>query len=138
MCIINAPEYTTLRTNIVKLSEDYNPGTYIIRSYADNKVEVNNSTYESSLIISNTKLITDWEINNIEKMTHDHWLSLIEPGPEVILIGTGSSLVFPHPSTYRPAIEKGIGVEFMDSGAACRTYNILLSEDRFVIAGIIL
>jgi len=122
----------------VKLSEDYNPGTYIIRSYADDKVEVNNATYARSLVISNTKLITDWEINDIEQMTLEHWQALIEPGPEVILIGTGSSLVFPHPSTYRPAIEQGIGVEFMDSGAACRTYNILLSEDRFVIAGIIL
>lgn len=122
----------------MKLSEDYSAGTYIIRSYAEDKIEVNNASYESSLVISNTKLITDWSIDSIDQMTHEHWQALIEPGPEVILIGTGKSLVFPHPSSYRPAIERGIGVEFMDSGAACRTYNILLSEDRFVIAGIIL
>ena len=122
----------------MKLSEDYSDGTYIIRSYSDNNVEINNAVYQQSLIISNTKLIADWGVSHIEQMTHKHWSSLIEPGPEVILIGTGKSLVFPPPSSYRPAIEQGIGVEFMDSGAACRTYNILLSEDRFVIAGIIL
>ena len=122
----------------MKLSEDYSAGTYIIRSYADNKIEVNNESYSHSLIISNTKLITDWDVKHINDMTHSHWQALIERKPEVILLGTGAKLVFPHPSTYAPAIEQGIGVEFMDSGAACRTYNILLSEDRFVIAGIIL
>ncbi len=122
----------------MKLSEDYSAGTYIIRSYTDNKIEVNNETYEQSLVISNNRLITDWGIETIDQLTHSHWLALIERKPEVILMGTGSKLVFPHPSTYAPAIKQGIGVEFMDSGAACRTYNILLSEDRFVIAGIIL
>jgi len=122
----------------MKLSEDYSDGTYIIRSYSDNNVEINNKVYQQSLIISNTKLVTDWGVNHIEHMTHEHWRTLIEPGPEVILIGTGKSLIFPPPSSYSPAIEQGIGVEFMDSGAACRTYNILLSEDRFVVAGIIL
>ena len=122
----------------MKLSEEYTTGTYIIRSYADNKVEVNNESYEQSLVISNNRLITDWGIEAIDQLTHAHWQALIERKPEVILMGTGAKLVFPHPSTYAPAIEQGIGVEFMDSGAACRTYNILLSEDRFVIAGIIL
>lgn len=122
----------------MKLSEDYSAGTYIIRSYADNKVEVNNESYEQSLVISNNRLTTDWGVKSIDQLTHAHWQALIERKPEVILMGTGSKLVFPHPSTYAPAIEQGIGVEFMDTGAACRTYNILLSEDRFVIAGIIL
>ena len=122
----------------MKLSEDYTLGTNIIRAYQDGVIEVNNKPYERSLIISNTLLIPDWDVNDIDEMNDAHWQQLLEPAPEVILIGTGSNLRFPHPSSYRIAIEKGIGVEFMDSRAACRTYNILLSEDRFVMAGIIL
>ena len=83
-------------------------------------------------------LNADWRVNHIDEMSHADWQKIIAHKPEVILIGTGNSLIFPHPSSYAPAIEQGIGVEFMDSGAACRTYNILLSEDRNVIAGIII
>lgn len=122
----------------MKLSEDYTQGTNIIRAYAEGVIEVNDQAYSRSLIISNTLLVPDWDVRHIDDISHEHWLQLVEPDPEVILIGTGETLVFPHPSTYAPVIQRGIGVEFMDSQAACRTYNILLSEDRFVMAGIIL
>ena len=62
---------------------------------------------------------------------------ILEHQPEVILIGTGNQLIFPEPSIYIDIVNQGVGIEFMDSGAACRTYNILMSEDRRVIAGII-
>ncbi|VAW71735.1 hypothetical protein MNBD_GAMMA10-2393 [hydrothermal vent metagenome] len=90
------------------------------------------------MVISKHHLNTDWGIEHVDQLSHDVWQALLADKPEVILIGTGPTLVFPHPSSYAPAIEQGIGVEFMDSGAACRTYNVLLSEDRQVIAGIIL
>ncbi len=124
--------------NNMKLSEDYNLGTNIIRAYQDGVIEVNNKPYDSSLIISNTLLIPDWGVKHIDEINDTHWQQLIEPAPEVILIGTGNNLQFPHPSSYQTVIQSGIGIEFMDSQAACRTYNILLSEDRFVMAGIIL
>jgi len=122
----------------MKFSEDYASGSYIIRAFTDNKITVNNTLYERSLVISKHHLNTDWGIEHVDQLSHDVWQALLADKPEVILIGTGPTLVFPHPSSYAPAIEQGIGVEFMDSGAACRTYNVLLSEDRQVIAGIIL
>ena len=122
----------------MKFSEDYAIGTNVIRSFTDSTIDVNNKTYDKSLIIGNNLLIDDWVISHIEQMQLEHWQDLVMHKPEVILIGTGSSLVFPHPSSYAPAIDMGIGVEFMDSKAACRTYNVLVSEDRAVIAGIIL
>ncbi|VAW61765.1 hypothetical protein MNBD_GAMMA11-2227 [hydrothermal vent metagenome] len=122
----------------MKFSEDYASGSYIIRAFSDNKIEINNTCYENSLVISKHHLDADWGISHITQMTHEVWQKLIKDKPEVILIGTGSTLVFPHPSSYAPTIEQGIGVEFMDSGAACRTYNVLLSEERRVLAGIIL
>lgn len=122
----------------MKLSEDYTLGTNVIRAYDKGEIQINNQSYHNSLIIGNTLLIPDWGVEQVDDLQQEHWQQLLEPGPEVILIGTGETLVFPHPSTYASVIQQGIGVEFMDSQAACRTYNILLSEDRFVIAGIIL
>ena len=122
----------------MKLSEDYSEGSHIIHSYEPDKIVVNSQTFTKSLLVSNNAVNENWNINHISQMTHQHWLDIIQLKPEVILIGTGQKITFPHPSSYSPAIEQGIGVEFMDSGAACRTYNILLSEDRFVVAGIIL
>jgi len=122
----------------MKLSEDYSDGSHIIQSYEDDGIVVNSQCFTKSFLVSNTSLNENWGIDDIKQMTHEHWHDIIKLQPEVILMGTGKKLIFPHPSSYSPAIEKGIGVEFMDSRAACRTYNILLSEDRFVIAGIIL
>ncbi len=122
----------------MKFSEDYVMGTNVIRSFTDSTIEINIKSYSKSLVVGNTLLIEDWDIKHIDQITLKHWDELVEHKPEVILIGTGPALIFPHPSSYAPAIEQGIGVEFMDSAAACRTYNVLVSEDRFVIAAIIL
>lgn len=122
----------------MKFSEDYSLGTNVIRAYTDTDIQINNKTYNKSLIVSNTLLIDNWGVEHIEQLSLEHWQEIVNYQPEVILIGTGPSLIFPRPASYSPAIDLGIGVEFMDSAAACRTYNILVSEDRFVIAGIIL
>jgi len=122
----------------MKFSEDYAIGTNVIRAFTDTTIDVNNMSYSRSLVVGNNLLLDNWGISHIEEMTLENWLTLLQHKPEVILIGTGKSLVFPHPSSYACAIAAGVGVEFMDSAAACRTYNVLVSEDRSVIAGIIL
>ena len=122
----------------MKFSEDYAIGTNVIRSFTETTININDMTYCNSLIVGSNLLINDWGVKQIEEMSLEHWHELVKHQPEVILIGTGKSLVFPHPSSYAPAIEMGIGVEFMDSRAVCRTYNVLVAEDRFVIAAIIL
>lgn len=122
----------------MKLSEDYTYGSNVIRAYARDSIEINDQRYPSSLIVGNTQLIEDWGVTHVDHITTEHWLQLISLEPEIIIIGTGDEIIFPHPSSYAECINKGIGVEFMDSGAACRTYNILLSEDRPVVAAIIM
>ena len=57
--------------------------------------------------------------------------------PEIIIFGTGKEQVFPDPALFVPLMERGIGYEVMNTGAACRTYNILLSEERRVLAALI-
>lgn len=122
----------------MKLSEDYTDGSYVIRAYTSSVITVNNRDYQSSLLLSNRTLLPDWPVQQVEDITPQHWQQILELKPQVIIIGTGERIQFPHPSTYATVIEQGIGVEFMDSMAACRTYNILLSEDRSVVAGIIM
>jgi uncharacterized protein len=67
-----------------------------------------------------------------------HFDALLELQPEVVLFGSGSQLRFPHPRLYQALSKARIGVECMDTPAACRTYNILMSEDRKVVAMILL
>lgn len=122
----------------MKFSEDYGIGTNVIRAITDTGIEINNKAYENSLIVSRNLLIDDWGIKHLDQISLKHWQQIVGYQPEVILIGTGPTLIFPPPASYAPAIDQGIGVEFMDSAAACRTYNVLVSEDRFVIAAIIL
>ncbi|WP_419613488.1 Mth938-like domain-containing protein, partial [Thiolapillus sp.] len=66
-----------------------------------------------------------------------HWL-LASHQPDVILLGSGTNQLFPHPSLFIPLMQAGIGYEIMPTHAACRTYNILLAEDRRVLAALIL
>ncbi len=63
---------------------------------------------------------------------------LAELKPEVVLLGTGTRLRFPHPRLTRALTDAGIGVEVMDTPAACRTFNILAAEGRKVLAAVIL
>ena len=122
----------------MKFSEDYAIGTNVIRAFNDSSIDINNKTYNQSLLVGSHLLVEQWGISHIDDLTDQHWQDLLQHQPEVILVGTGKTLIFPHPSTYAAAIKVGIGVEFMDTAAACRTYNVLVSEDRRVIAGIIL
>ena len=122
----------------MKLSEDYNSGSYMINGYDSEGIIINQRTYSCSLIVSNHQLLENWPLQDISQLTTDNLTPILELNPEVILIGTGSTLTFPPVASYSNIIQSGLGIEFMDSIAACRTYNILLSEDRNVVAGIIL
>ncbi len=122
----------------MKFSEDYNPSANVINAYSDTEIIINRRPFTQSLIVSNFALIEDWPLQHIDELGPELLQPMLELQPEVILIGTGQNIQFPHPGTYASVINQGIGIEFMDSGAACRTYNILLSEERRVVAGIVL
>jgi len=122
----------------MKFSEDFVSGTQIINAYDDNSITINEQRFSKSLIVSHSLLITDWPVENIHELNETTLQPVIEQQPEVIIIGTGRKILFPSPEHYASAIKAGIGIEFMDTGAACRTYNILLAENRKVTAAIIL
>jgi uncharacterized protein len=122
----------------MKFAQDSQEDGYVITAYDDNSVSINGKTFSQSLVVANTRLKENWGVSDIELLTANHIETVLSFQPELIIIGTGNRLFFPAIEIYSGIIEHGIGVDFMDTGAACRTYNILMSEGRDVVAGLIL
>ena len=122
----------------MKFAEADTTEGYFITSYDENMLQVNGKNFYSSLIIASNELKTDWPPQSIETLNSEHFSKIIEMNPELVIIGTGRTLIFPPVETYAELIKLGVGVEIMDTGAACRTYNILTGEGRHVVCGLIL
>ena len=117
--------------------ENLNDG-YVITAYDSGSIAINGKNFCHSLILQQTRLEQQWPVSDIGQLAATHIAQILDFQPELVVIGTGEKLVFPVAEVYADLIRRGIGVEFMDTGAACRTYNILSGEGRNVVAGIIL
>ena len=110
----------------------------IFTGYGAGYVLVNRKRHEQNLIVLPDRLIENWEATTFEQLTAEHFDFLLTLQPEMVLFGTGAKLRFPHPKLTRTLIGSGIGVEVMDTSAACRTYNILTDEGRRVAAALLI
>lgn len=99
---------------------------------------VRRETLRHSLIIMPDRLITDWTPQRFEDLEPEHFDLLAGYTPEVVLFGSGTRLQRPHPRLLSRLIDHGIGVEVMDTGSACRTYNFLVSDRRRVAAALLM
>ena len=99
---------------------------------------VNSEQYNRSIVVLASEVCDNWTATNFETLTEAHFDYFLALKPDVLLLGTGAQQRFAHPSLYHSLTNAGIGVECMDTPAACRTYNILVAEDRKVIAAILL
>ncbi len=124
-------------TKQMKFAQDCQQEGYVITAYDKNSISINGKAFSKSLIVSSRLLQQSWDIATIKSLQANHIDQVLSFNPELIIIGTGNTLVFPAIEVYSSIIERGIGVDFMDTGAACRTYNILMSEGRDVVAGLI-
>ena len=115
-------------TSNQKIFNEHGPG-YVI---------VSGVRYERPVVVTPQQVLTDWPPQDFAALEEAHFTWFLALEPEVVVIGTGERQQFPHPRLYRQLIEAHIGVEFMDTAAACRTYDILVSEDRKVVAAILL
>lgn len=113
-------------------------GVHMVTGYGDGYVEVNARRYEASLVILPDQLLADWSVPEFAALTSRHLGALAEHRPEIVLLGTGRRQRFPPPALLADLIMHDIGLEVMDSQAACRTYNILAAEGRRVAAALIL
>lgn len=122
----------------MKITLDGAIDQYYIRAYRPGEIVINDATYRRSLVVGGSTLDPDWPPQIIEELKVEHFEPILALKPEVVLLGTGSKLVFPAPQLTAQLARHGIGVEVMDTGAACRTYNVLISEGRAVAAALIL
>jgi len=105
--------------------------------YGEGYVMVNAVRHEASLIVLAERILA-WPVPRFEALAAEHFASLAALRPEVVLLGTGARLRFPHASITAALTAAGIGLEAMDTQAACRTYNILVAEERVVAAALVL
>lgn len=120
------------------LAEDIVTSRYRISSYSEKSVSINEIEYFDSLILSAGQLISPWPVNSIEQLARERLDAILELQPDVVLLGTGVRQHFPDARTFAVFGERGIGLEVMDNGALCRTFNILVAEDREVVAALII
>jgi len=110
----------------------------IVRGYGPGEVRVNETSYRSSLLLAPDRLDIDWAPVRIDDLAPEHFAAVIAMNPEVVLLGSGARLRFPDARCLAPFAEAQIGIEVMDTGAACRTYNILVGEGRRVVAALLM
>ena len=114
------------------------PGNHLfIRSVSAAGIQVVDEFYESSITVSADLVIPDWPVNSVENITQQHLENVLEMQPELALIGTGVRQVFLPPRQMMFFYSRKIGVEVMTTDAACRTFNVLVSESRNVVAVLI-
>lgn len=113
-------------------------GVHMITAYGAGYVLVNGVRHEHSLIVLPERVIKDWQATEAKLLTGEYFSALTGMGLEILLLGTGAKLCFPHPRLVQAMAQQGIGLEAMDTFAACRTYNILAAEGRKVAAALIL
>jgi len=122
----------------MKFAQDHINSKYLIEAYESGLIRVGNKEFRHNLLLMPQKLREEWALQSIDDLETEDFSQLIHHEPDVILLGTGEIQKFPHPSLFIPLMKAGIGYEVMPTNAACRTYNILLAEDRRVLAALII
>jgi len=122
----------------LKLHADPSQSLNTVTAYGPGYIEINAVRHERSLLVMPEGPIEPWPVDRFEDLTPEHFEALLDKGAEVVLLGTGDRLRFPHPRLTAALARRRIGVEAMDLQAACRTYNILMAEGRKVAAVLLL
>jgi uncharacterized protein len=105
--------------------------------YGAGYVAVNNQRYQRSIVVTPEALHEHWPVTAVETLSNEALAFLIALKPEILLLGTGARHQFPGAPALREFARAQIGVESMDTPAACRTFNILMAEGRNVVAAVI-
>lgn len=119
----------------MKLDLDRNSGN-LIRSFAGDQVLVGNAIFREPVIVSMASIIADWAPPPVESLSLTDLQAAIDLEPEVILLGTGPTQLRPPAATVTAILRLGVGIEIMNTAAACRTYNVLATEYRRVVAAL--
>ncbi len=119
------------------ITQDFADANFIITGYEPGSIFINNEPYQHSLIVNPDSLLSPWEVNDISDLNETTLSKIFEDRPEIVILGTGETLVLPEAKIISLFAHHRIGLEFMNTSAACRTYGILIAESRKATAAII-
>ncbi len=122
----------------VKFQPDQLPGTNVITRHDGDALWVGNTRFTHSLLVPWQGVVLPWAPARPDDLLAEHFEALLALQPELVIFGSGPRLKFVSPALTRALIERRIGVETMDTAAACRTYNVLVSEGRSAVAALLL
>jgi uncharacterized protein len=121
----------------MKMRADRIEGQNAIARHGPEGVVVNGVEHTESVVVPWRGEVVPWLAESFESLAADHFARIAALKPELVIFGSGARLRFPAPALLRPLIDAGVGVETMDTAAACRTYNVLLAEGRSVVAALL-
>ena len=122
----------------MKFQLDEQQGGNSISRHDGQCVWVNGAPWRESLLVPWRGEVQGWNLRSFDDFSEAHFEQILAHKPELVILGTGAKLRFVKPALYRSLIQAGIGMETMDLGAACRTYNVLASEGRAVLAALLI
>jgi uncharacterized protein len=121
----------------VKFQPDTLTGVNAITRHDADRIIVGSQAYGHSLVVPWVGEVIDWQVAHFDELCAEHFERLVALEPELVIFGSGARLRFPPAPWLRPLIERRIGIESMDTAAACRTYNVLVAEKRSVVAALV-
>ena len=122
----------------MKFEPDQITNANVISAYTSDSVTVNGEIWRASLVLPSQGPVAPWAPRRVTELGASDFEALLLHGPELVIFGSGARLSFPSPECLRLLMERRVGFETMDTAAACRTYNVLVSEGRRVVAGLLL
>lgn len=121
----------------MKLHTDPRTGN-TVTAHGEGYIAINGERYLSSLIVQPDAIDTEWRVSSPAALEAAHIEQLLATGADILILGTGKRQQFPPLALLKPVMAAGRTVDVMDTSAACRTYNILMSEGRAVAAALII
>ncbi|MDX1352402.1 MAG: Mth938-like domain-containing protein [Thiomicrorhabdus sp.] len=122
----------------MKFTEHRDSNVYAVKRYEPGLVKINDITLNHSCYLTQTTIEENWPCKSVETLTTELLDSILLQNPEVIILGTGDEQNFPEPKFFAYCAAKGVGLEVMANDAACRTYNVLTTEDRDIVLALIM
>jgi uncharacterized protein len=121
----------------MKLTQQSADGINLIRRYGPDFIVVGEREIRSSCIVS-ASAVSNWAPRSVAELSAEHLAPLFAMAPEVVVLATGARQTFPRAALRAEFATRKIGLEVMEIGAACRTYNVLAGEGRNVVAAVML
>jgi len=122
----------------MKFTQQSPAGINLIRRYGSDFVTIGDEEIRRSCLVSATVLVRGWTPRSVDELGSEHLAPIFDLAPEVVVLSTGATQKFPRAALRAEFSARRIGIEIMEVGAACRTYNVLVGEERKVVGAILL